>query len=117
MYWIRNINFKNLLFIVLAVFLIWFIIQIKNIALLAFGSYVLACSFQPAVDKLSEKIPRSIATTIIIMTAIIIVVLFLIPIISISIEEIHQVINNIPLYAENIIEFMKNKTIMGKSLI
>ncbi|MBQ9246039.1 AI-2E family transporter [bacterium] len=117
MYWIKNINFKNLLFIVLAVFLVWFIIQIKNIALLAFGSFVLACSFNPAVDKLSEKISRSLASTLVIMLAIIVVVLFLIPVITISIEEVHQVINNIPVLAKNIIDYLSNKTIMGKALI
>ena len=117
MYWIRNINFKNLLFIVLAIFMVWFIIQIKNIALLAFGSFVLACSLNPAVDKLSEKMSRSIASTIVILLTITVVILFLIPIVTISIEEIHQLINNIPAYARNIIDYLSNKTIMGKALI
>ena len=97
--------------------MVWFIIQIKNIALLAFGSFVLACSLNPAVDKLSEKMSRSIASTIVILLTITVVILFLIPIVTISIEEIHQLINNIPAYARNIIDYLSNKTIMGKALI
>ena len=117
MFWNKNINYKNILFFILAVFIIWFILQIKNIALLAFGSFVLACSLNPAVDKLSEKIPRALASTLVILLTVTVVVLFLIPIVSISLHEIHQVINNIPNIARNIIDFLSNKTVMGKTLI
>ena len=86
MFWNKNVNLKNILFGIVIVFLIWFIIQIKSIALLAFGSFVLACSLNPAVDKLSKKMKRSLASTIVILGTILIVILFLIPIISISIN-------------------------------
>ena len=35
---IKNINLKNIMFVILVIFLVWFIIQIKSIALLAFAS-------------------------------------------------------------------------------
>lgn len=117
MFWNKNINIKNILFFILAIFLVWFILQIKSIALLAFGSFVLACSLNPAVDKLSTKMSRSLASTIVIIATILIVVLFLIPIITISIQEIHQAINNIPIMIKNTVSFLSNKTIMGKALI
>ena len=117
MFWNKNINFKNILFFILAVFIVWFVLQIKNIALLAFGSFVLASSLTPAVDKLSEKIPRALASTIVILLTVVVVVLFLIPIASISIHEIHQLINNIPSIARNIIDFLSHKSVMGKTLI
>ena len=113
----KNVNFKNILFAIVIVFLIYFIIQIKSIALLAFASFVLACSLNPAVDKLSKKMKRSLASTIVILGTFLIVILFLIPIVSISIQEIHQAVNNIPEFIRSIIDFLSNKTIMGKSLI
>ncbi len=117
MFWNKNVNLKNILFGIVIIFLIWFIIQIKTIALLAFGSFVLACSLSPAVDKLEKKMSRSVASTIIILGTLLVVILFLIPIITISIQEIHQIINNIPEIIRNITEFLSNKTIMGKKLI
>ncbi len=117
MFWNKNINIKNILFVLLAIFIVYFILQIKNIAILAFGSFVLACSLMPAVDKLSEKIPRSIASSLVIAATITIVVIFLIPIISISIQEVHMAINTLPIHINNLNAFLSSKTIMGKSLI
>jgi predicted PurR-regulated permease PerM len=117
MFWNKNVNIKNILFVILILFAIWFIIQIKNIAILAFGSFVLACSLNPAVDKLSTKMSRSLAATLVIILTIAIVITFLIPIITISIEEVHQAIYKIPAYISNIIDYLRSKTIMGKSLI
>lgn len=117
MFWQRNINLKNVLFFILAIFLVWFILQIKSIALLAFGSFVLACSLNPAVDKLSKKMSRSLASTIVILGTILVVILFLIPIITISIQEIQQVVTNIPQLLNGTVKFLSNKTIMGKALI
>lgn len=117
MFWNKPVYLKNAMFIFVAILLILFIIQIKSIALLAFGSFVLACSLNPAVDKLSTKMSRSLASTIVILATIAIAIIFLIPIVTISIQEIHQVINNLPNIIKNGIEFISQKTIMGKPLI
>lgn len=117
MFWNKGTNLKNIMFVIVAILLILFIIQIKSIALLAFASFVLACSLNPAVDKLSKKMSRSLASTIVIIGTILVIILFLIPIITISIQEIHQLINNIPTLFRNTIDYLSNKTIMGKTLI
>ena len=117
MFWNKGTNIKNILFVLLIIFLVWFIGQIKSTALLAFASFVLACSLNPAVDKLSKYIKRGLASTIVITGTILIVILFLIPIISISIQEIQQVISNVPVFIKEILDFLSKKTIMGKTLI
>ena len=117
MFWNKTNNLKNILFVLVAIFLVWFIIQIKSIALLAFGCFVLACSLNPAVDKLSKKMSRSLASSIVILGTILIVILFLIPIVTISIQEINQVLNNVPNFLKNAVAFLSSKTVMGKSLI
>ncbi len=119
MFWNNNFNWKNILFTILVIFLIWFIMQINTIALLAFGSFVLACALNPAVDKLSsgKYISRGLASTIVIISTILIIILFLIPIINISIQEIQQLISNIPEYINKTEAFLSSKVIMGKSLI
>lgn len=113
----KGINLKNILFILLLLFLIWFIAQIQNTALLAFGSFVLACSLRPAVDKLSKYMKRGIASTIVIIGTILVFLLFLIPIITIALQEIHQVIGKFPHLLNNFLNFLNNKTIMGKAII
>lgn len=117
MFFNKGINFKNILFLLLILFLIWFIGQIQSTALLAFGAFVLACSLNPAVDKLSKYMKRSIASTIVIIGTILIALLFLFPIITICLEEIHQLINKTPQIINNLIDFLRNKSIMGKSII
>ena len=117
MFWNKTNNIKNILFVLVAVFLVWFIVQIKSIALLAFGSFVLACSLNPAVDKLSKKMSRGLASSIVILGTILVVILFLIPIVTISFQEINQVVNNIPQLLKDTVAFLSNKTVMGKSLI
>ena len=117
MFWNKTSNHKNIIFLVVAILLILFIAQIKNTALLAFGSFVLACSLNPAVDKLSTKMSRSLASTIVILSTVLIAIIFLIPIVTISVQEILQVIESIPEFIKNISTFLSNKTLMGKPLM
>ncbi len=119
MFWNRHENLKTAIFIGMAIFLIWFISQIQSVALLAFASFVLACSLTPAVDKLSsfKHISRGLASTIVIITTLLVILLFFVPIISMSIQEINQLISNIPTFVDKTVEYLSNKTLMGKSLI
>ena len=119
MFWNRHENLKTAIFIGMAIFLIWFISQIQSVALLAFASFVLACSLTPAVDKLSsfKHISRGLASTIVIITTLLVILLFFVPIISMSIQEINQLISNIPAFVDKTVDYLSNKTLMGKSLI
>ena len=117
MFWNKTSNQKNIIFLIVAILLILFIVQVKSIALLAFGSFVLACSLNPAVDKLSIRMPRSLASTIVILSTILIAIIFLIPIISISIQEIHEFLNSVPGFINNATSFLSKKTLMGKPLV
>ena len=117
MFFNKGINFKNILFILLIIFLIWFIGQIQNTALLAFGSFVLACSLRPIVDKLEKHMKRELASTIVIIGAILGFLLFLVPIVTIALQEIHQLIAKVPQVISNTLSFLNNKTIMGKAII
>ena len=117
MFWHKENYFKNILFILLAIFLIWFIGQIQNTAILAFACYVIACSLTPAVDRLEKYMKRSLASTIVIIGTILAVILFFIPIVTISIQEIHQFIGKLPNIVQEVIDFINHKTIMGKAII
>lgn len=115
----RTDNFKNIIFIAMTILAIIFISQMKTVALLAFASFVLACSLNPAVDKFSscKKISRALASTIVITLTILIVVLFFIPVFTIAIQEIHQLMENIPTFLDKVVSYLNSKTFLGKTLM
>ena len=47
----KGINVKNFIFFIIAILFLVFIAKIKDIAILFFASYVIACSLNPLVDK------------------------------------------------------------------
>jgi predicted PurR-regulated permease PerM len=112
----KTLYVKNAMFVLVAIFLIVFIVKMQDIALLAFGSFVLACSLRPAVDRLSIKMSRSLASSLVIVGVILISTVFLIPIVTIAIQEIHQLVDKLPNFINNINTFLSSKTILGKSL-
>ena len=117
MFWNKTSNHKNIIFLIVAILLVLFIIQIKSIALLGFGAFVLACSLNPAVDKLSKMTSRSFAATVVIISTVLIIVMFLMPVVTIATEEIHQLLNNIPDFIRSFTAFLSSKTFLGKPLI
>ena len=52
----QYITAKNIIFSIILILFLVFITKIKDIAILFFASYVISCSLNPLVDKLSKKI-------------------------------------------------------------
>lgn len=104
----RYIGVKNFIFLLLLIFFIIFITKIKNIAILFFASYVIACSLNPIVDKLCSKknIKRSIASTLVLLGVLFIGFLFLIPIIVMGGQQISSFLNLLPEHFNNAKTFL-----------
>ena len=119
MFWNKHENLKNLIFAIMAIFLLITIMQMKSIALLAFAAFVLTCSFTPAVDKLSEnnRMSRTMAATIVILASLLGVLLFLVPVVIIAGQEINQLLSNLPDLLDKIMAYLNSKTLMGKPLL
>lgn len=112
----NNNNTKYILFLIVAVLFIWAISQIKEIALIFFGSFVIACSLNPIVDKLSKKIPRSISTLLVIVFAIVLVFLVLVPIGMAAFKEIKSLILMLPNLVQNFVHWLGTHSFMGNKL-
>ncbi len=99
----KYIGIKNFLFFVLAILFIIFIAQIKDIAILFFASFVISCSLNPIVDKLcnNKKISRPLASSIVLLTTLLIGFIFLIPIIVTGGYQISTFIEALPEHFEN----------------
>ena len=97
MFFKNNNTFRTVLFILLALFVIWAIVQIKEIALLVFGAFVIACSLNPIVDKLEQKMPRALATTIVITLATVVLLVVFLPVFFVAIKEFKTLFSLIPI--------------------
>ena len=78
----KYITAKNIIFFVIVILFIVFITKIKDIAILFFASYVIACSLNPLVDKLSKKIKRGAASGIILLSTVLIIIAFFVPLLG-----------------------------------
>ncbi len=107
---------KNISFTLLILFIIFLIIKMTDVALLLFCSYVIASAINPFIDKMSEKMPRSIATTLMILLITLVTLGVFIPIIVMSINEIKEFLNQLPQQIDNIQHFI-NTFKIGKENI
>lgn len=113
----ENFTVKNIFFTILVIFLILFIAQIKEIALLFFGAYVIACSLNPLVDKLSKHMNRALASTVVIVGILTIIILFLVPICTISYTEIQLLVRKLPSMFNQFVDYMSKTKIMGQTAL
>lgn len=91
-------NTQLILFSIMIAVLSILIFVFKEIALLFFGSYVIACAINPLVDWLSKKMPRGIAITLIYLVGIFTILIIAIPLCVIIVEETALLLNNLPTY-------------------
>jgi len=113
----QYLTVKNIFFAALLVLSVYFIIQIKEIALLFFGSYVIACSLNPLVDKLSKKMNRAVAAGIVVITTTLTAALFFVPIFIVSIRETIAFAEGLPERIIGVKEFLAHTTINNISLL
>ena len=111
----KYISAKNIIFFIIAILFILFITKIKDVAILFFASYVIACSLNPLVDKLAKRFKRGIASAIVLLLTVAILGAFFIPIIAMAGHEIKSFITNIPQYIDYIKEFIATTPIINKS--
>ncbi len=102
----KYLTTKNLVFFILAIVFIIFILRNTDIMILFFASFVIACSLNPLVDKLSKKFNRNTASVIVLAGLIIFTALFLIPAIILSANEIKTFAISFPEYIDKLDDFI-----------
>ena len=111
----KYITAKNIIFFIIAILFLIFIAKIKDIAILFFASYVIACSLNPLVDKLAKKVSRSAAAGIVVATTVLVLGAFFIPIIAMAGSEIKSFVEHVPQYIENLKHFISTVPFVDKS--
>lgn len=111
----KHFNKKNIIFAVAAVVFIILISLMQDIALMFFASFVLACSLNPLVNKLSKKLSRQKAAGIVLLGAVFILLLVFIPIIALAGYEIKIFAVSFPEYLNNIKTFIQESNLINQS--
>lgn len=111
----KGLNAKNIIFFIIALLFIVFVTKIKDVAILFFASYVIACSLNPLVDKLTKKINRNAAAAIVLLSTISILGLFFVPLIVLAGHEIKSFLGNFPVYIDNLKEFLSVTPFINKT--
>ena len=102
----KYVNFKYITFTLIVVLFLFFIFNCKDIAIMFFASFVIACSLNPIVDKLSKKLPRGIATDIVTAAILLLILAIFIPVCILSFEQISIFMDKLPSYIDNFDEFI-----------
>ena len=113
----KYITVKNIIFFIIAILFVIFVTKIKDIAILFFASYVIACSLNPLVDKLTKKFSRSLASTIILSAGLLILALFIIPIFIIGGQQISSFLNLLPDHINTLKDYLVQNPILSKSIL
>ncbi len=112
----NSFTVKNVSFFILILLILFFIIKMPDITLLLFCGYVIACAINPFVDKMSEKIPRAAAVTVMITVITLVTLGVFIPIIVMAFNEIRDFVNQLPQQIQNIQQFLDTLKIGGQDI-
>ncbi len=113
----KYISIKNIIFFIIAILFIRFLGHIEDIAIMFFASFVIACSLDPLVEKLSKKYKRPTASAIVVGGAILGICLFLIPILILAIHEIKIFTVSFPQHIEVIKNFIASLPFIDHSML
>ena len=106
---------KNILFIIATILLIVLISKIPDIALIFFAAFVIACSMEPLIQRLSAKMKRSSASAIVLIGGIAAVVLLFVPIIILGGNEVKSFVDSLPQHVEILKNFILNIPFLNKT--
>ena len=114
----KYITVKNIIFFIIAILFIIFVTKIKDIAILFFASYVIACSLNHLVDKLSaKKMNRPLASGLVLGAVLIISGLFLVPMFVMGGHQIKSFLTQLPAHIATVKEFVLSTPILNQTIL
>lgn len=108
---------KNLVFLILVIILLNFIPQVSEYVMLFFACFVLACSMLPVVNWLDKKTKnRTVSVIITVTAAVILTFAFVLPVFTITIEQISVFFQGVPEKLTELQSILQNFSIGGHFL-
>lgn len=109
----QYLNVKNIIFLILVVFLLYIMPKISGIVLLFFAAYVIACALNPYVSKLQAKFSRNAASIIAVLLSSAAVIAVFLPILLIAFNEIKTFILFFPQKMQAAINYFTSFSVFG----
>ena len=109
----KYVKFKYITFTIVLLLFLFFVFNCKDIAIMFFASFVIACSLNPIVDKLSERIPRHAAAVLVAALSLLIILAIFVPVCIMSIEQIKIFLHKLPHYLDNFDEYILGLPILN----
>lgn len=108
---------KNIVFLILVFILLKFLPQVNDIVMLFFACFVLACSMLPMVNILDKKTKnRTVSTLIVITVSVVLLLAFVLPVLTITIEQISVFIQALPSRISEVQAFFQNFNFAGHNI-
>ena len=107
----KEISIKTILFGFFMVLCLFFMFTNVDVAIMLFISLVFACSLNPIVDKLEQKMPRPAATCIVLFGALAILGILFAFIFMLGAYQISELVKEYPNYVKNLNEAIKNSAV------
>lgn len=107
---------KNIIFLLLVIFLLFIIPKISGIILLFFAAYVIACALNPYVIKLQTKFTRNIASVIAVSVGVGTIFALFLPILLIAYKEISTFIMYMPQKLMTAANYITSLSVFGYKL-
>lgn len=112
----KYVTTRNVAFLIMVIVALFFLAQIKVIALLFFASFVIASSLNPIVDWLEKKMKRTIAASLVIIGAVMLFFAFFVPLIFVAINQVQGLAAILPEKIDWIQNFIFNHSFYGHKI-
>lgn len=112
----KYVTTRNVAFLIMVIVALFFLAQIKVIALLFFASFVIASSLNPIVDWLEKKIKRSAAASLVICGTVLVFFAFFVPIIFVAVKQVQGLLTILPEKIDWIQNFIYNHSFYGHKI-
>lgn len=98
---IRYILHNQVIEALLLVALAWILLGIRNILVALFISYIIMAALSPMVEFLRKyKVPKTVAVTVSYLSALLFVLLLVVPLVPFFISQVQSLLVNFPLYLD-----------------
>lgn len=102
----KYVHVRYVIFLLLVTLFLLFIFCCKDIAIIFFATFVIACSINPIVDKLEKKMNRHLATVLVTFVITFIILAILVPVCLLSFEQIKTFMHKLPYYIDHFDEYI-----------
>lgn len=109
----RYLTGKNFIFAIFILALLLILPKISGILMLFFAAYVLACALNPYVTKLTSKMKRTLASSLVVFTSILVILAILVPIFFVAFKEIKTFAMTLPDKITELTNYILNTEFYG----